>query len=193
MTMRTWIGLLCVGVAVAGCGEGEGKAEADPTVGDEDSGGTGDEEEDSSSDGDDSDDEDDVSVATWVSDWTGEVEIWSLDDAYGWTNCEGTLSLDVDPDGEVDGRGLCEAEGDGWGEDGSYELTFTGRMYDDGELDGELLVEAGSWGDVVLEVDAQAEVADDEIEGDAEGDTEIEYWGETYTLELEAEFSLQRD
>lgn len=186
--------LVLVLFSLSACGEGSTKVEGDNTGGTEEPGGTGDEDTDND-DGGDEEEEDTTSIDDFVSDWTGEVSIWSEEDAWGWDDCSGTLTLDVDPDGEVEGDGLCEGEDDGgWGGPDSYEMDFVGEINDDGELVGTLTVAADGWGDVVMELEATADLDADRIDGEAAGSTTVSGWGDSeYTLALEAELSLERE
>ena len=180
---------------LAACGSGGATLPQQQGGSGEDTGGDGgDDGGDDGGVGEDGGDEGEAepTLEDWEGDWVGLVRIWSEEDAYGWDDCEGELKIDVDDDGEVEGRGECLGEEDGgWGDPDTYELGFLGEMNDEGELEGVISIDAGGWGTVEAEVAAQAD--DDELQGELEGETTIDGWGESYTLSLEGELELERD
>lgn len=178
---------------LAACGAGTGKVDGGGDSGAADVGGDGADGGDADSGASDGSDGTGTTIEDFVSDWVGSLALRALDDAYGWDDCTGELSLDVDPDGEVDGDARCVAEDDGgWGEPDVYEARFAGTIDDDGLVVGVLTVDAGSWGDVEMAVDAVATA--DGLTGTTAGETTIDGWGdETYTLSLEGELDLTRE
>jgi len=166
-------------------GSGEGNfeqdtGEVDDTGQDDDTGDTGDTGEP------------EPSIEDWEGDWLGALAVYSVgDDQYGWDDCEGSLELDFDDDGEVDGDGVCVGLESDWGDPESYEVEFEGAVDAEGVVTGLLVVEAGSWGDVEMQIDTQA--TEDGIEGGGNGEVVWDAWGTEYTLSLQAEFELERE
>jgi hypothetical protein len=180
-------------LTLSACASGTGKLPGDGDGDGDDSDDGGDDGDDTASDDDTAVEEEVPSIEDWGSDWVGSAEIISTgDDNYGWTDCIGTLELDVDPDGEVSGDGVCEGDDGGWGGPDSYSLDFNGTIDAEGVLTGIMVVDAGSWGDIDLTVGGAAE--DDALQAEFNGEAIYDGWGDNqYILTLAGTFALERE
>lgn len=100
----------------------------------------------------------------WSGDWEAEIVI--LFPEWDYTFCEGTLELQVDDEGAMEGSGEC-VDDSGWGGDRVYDVTLEGAVSEEGEITGELIVFVPGWGGDVTEYVG-------ELEGEA-GDESLDF------------------